>query len=53
MLRPDHVLLNLNLLRVDGLEVLDEFEDDLDLKHILVFIPTESDAEEDIVRSYE
>lgn len=50
--RPDLVLLDLNLPKVDGLEMLDTIKDDPSLKRIPVIILTGSDAEEDIVRSY-
>ena len=51
--RPDLVLLDLNLPGVDGLEVLEEMKADPDLRRIPVIILTSSEAEEDIVRSYE
>ncbi|MEO7193041.1 MAG: response regulator [Vicinamibacterales bacterium] len=49
---PDLVLLDLNLPRRDGREVLDEIKRDPLLKHIPVVILTSSQAEEDILRSY-
>ena len=51
--RPDLVLLDLNLPKKDGREVLAEMKDDPDLKVIPVVILTTSKAEEDILRSYE
>lgn len=51
--RPHLVVLDLNLPRIDGLEVLDEIKTDPDLKCIPVVILTSSSAEEDIVKSYE
>ncbi len=50
--RPDLVLLDLNLPRKDGREVLGEIKGDPDLKSIPVVILTTSAAEQDIVRSY-
>jgi len=51
--RPDIVLLDLNLPRKNGDEVLAEVEGDIDLKCIPVIILTSSEAEEDVVKSYE
>ena len=51
--RPDIVLLDLNLPRKDGDEVLDEIRSDEDLACLPVVILTSSGAEEDVVRSYE
>ncbi|HZX32277.1 MAG TPA: response regulator [Rhodocyclaceae bacterium] len=50
--RPDIVLLDLNLPRMDGTEVLVAIKGDPDLKCIPVVILTTSQAEEDIIRSY-
>ena len=50
--RPDLILLDLNLPRKDGREVLAEIKDDPDLKRIPVVVLTTSKAEEDIVRTY-
>jgi two-component system, chemotaxis family, response regulator Rcp1 len=50
---PDLVLLDLNLPRKDGREVLKEIKADEHLKRIPVVILTTSRAEEDIVRSYD
>ncbi|AGB36362.1 response regulator [Natronococcus occultus] len=51
--RPDLVLLDLNLPRKDGEEVLAELKDDPELQSIPVIVLTSSRAEEDIARSYE
>ena len=50
--RPDVILLDLNLPRKDGREVLIEIKADPMLQHIPVIVLTTSKAEEDIVRSY-
>jgi CheY-like chemotaxis protein len=49
---PDLILLDLNLPRRDGREVLEDIKRDPQLKHIPVVILTSSQAEEDILRSY-
>jgi len=51
--RPDLILLDLNLPRMDGREVLREVKDDPILKTIPVIVLTTSAAEEDILKSYE
>jgi CheY-like chemotaxis protein len=51
--RPDLVLLDLNLPRKGGLEVLEEVKSDPDLRRIPVVVLTTSDAERDIVSSYD
>jgi len=51
--RPDLVLLDLNLPRRDGREVLAEIKNDEDLHQIPVVVLTTSAAEEDILRSYQ
>jgi CheY-like chemotaxis protein len=51
--RPDLVLLDLNLPRKDGREVLEEVKADKDLRTIPVVVLTTSEAEEDILRSYD
>lgn len=51
--RPDLVLLDLNLPRKAGHEVLAEIKTDPVLQRIPVVVLTTSDAEEDIVRSYD
>lgn len=50
--RPDLILLDLNLPKKDGREVLAEIKQDEDLKRIPVVVLTTSKAEEDVVRSY-
>lgn len=50
--RPDLVLLDLRLPRKDGREVLRDIKTDESLKRIPVVILTTSDAEEDILGSY-
>ncbi|WP_117594049.1 response regulator [Haloprofundus halophilus] len=50
---PDIVLLDLNLPRKDGDEVLEEIRSDADLAKIPVIVLTSSDAESDVVKSYE
>jgi CheY-like chemotaxis protein len=51
--RPDLVLLDLNLPRRDGREVLAEVKADESLRRIPVVVLTTSQAEEDILRSYD
>ncbi|SDQ29072.1 response regulator [Natronobacterium texcoconense] len=51
--RPDLVLLDLNLPRTNGEEVLRELKDDPELRSIPVIVLTSSQTEEDIARSYE
>jgi CheY-like chemotaxis protein len=50
--RPDLILLDLNLPRMDGREVLASIKEDDSLKSIPTIILTSSHAETDIVRSY-
>ncbi|MEV0399890.1 response regulator [Actinoallomurus sp. NPDC050550] len=50
--RPDLVLLDLNLPRMDGGQVLGEIKADETLRTIPVVVLTTSEAEEDILRSY-
>ncbi|MBE3116690.1 response regulator [Candidatus Bathyarchaeota archaeon] len=50
---PDLILLDLNLPRKDGREVLAEIKTDPKLKRIPVVILTTSQAEEDILKSYD
>jgi two-component system, chemotaxis family, response regulator Rcp1 len=52
MPRPDLIILDLNLPRKDGREVLSEIKSDPELKHIPTVIMTISQAEEDILKSY-
>ncbi|MBN1522585.1 MAG: response regulator [Candidatus Aureabacteria bacterium] len=51
--RPDIILLDLNLPKMNGHEVLSEIKSDPDLKTIPVVILTTSDAEQDIQKTYE
>jgi chemotaxis family two-component system response regulator Rcp1 len=51
--RPDLILLDLNLPRMDGREVLSAIKSDVTLKTIPVVILTTSRAEQDVLRSYE
>jgi len=50
--RPDIILLDLNLPKKDGREVLADLKSDPDLKRIPIVILTTSKAEEDIIKSY-
>lgn len=50
--RPDVVLLDLNLPKMGGREVLEAVKGDPDLRSIPVVVLTTSSAEEDIVRAY-
>ncbi len=50
--RPDLILLDLNLPKKNGRDVLTEIKEDPDLKRIPVVILTTSSAEEDIIKSY-
>ena len=51
--RPDLVLLDLNLPRKDGREVLAELHSDPELKVVPVIVLTTSEAEQDILHSYQ
>jgi CheY-like chemotaxis protein len=51
--RPDLVLLDLNLPRMDGREVLAAVKGDDDLSSIPVVVLTTSEAEEDVLKSYQ
>ncbi|MGQ0839061.1 response regulator [Actinokineospora sp.] len=51
--RPDLILLDLNLPRFDGRQVLAEIKEDPALRLIPVVVLTTSEADEDILRSYE
>jgi len=50
---PDIILLDLNMPGMDGKEVLQEIKKDQRIKRIPVVIMTSSDAEEDILKSYD
>src|SRR6195952_5002558 len=49
---PDLILLDLNLPKMDGREVLAEVKEDPELRSIPVVVLTTSEAEEDVIRSY-
>jgi chemotaxis family two-component system response regulator Rcp1 len=51
--RPDLILLDLNLPKKDGREVLEEIKSDGDLKKIPVVVLTTSAAERDILKAYD
>jgi CheY-like chemotaxis protein len=51
--KPDLLLLDLNLPRVDGYQVLEEIRADLKLRSMPVLVLTTSGQEKDIIRSYE
>ena len=51
--RPDLILLDLNLPRMDGREVLAHIKADASLRYIPVVVLTSSQAEQDIVRAYD
>lgn len=50
--KPDLIIMDLNLPRKDGRELLAEVKDDENLKYIPIVIMTISQAEEDILKSY-
>ena len=50
--RPDLILLDLNIPKKDGRQVLAEIKEDDNLKRIPVVILTTSRAEEDVIKSY-
>lgn len=52
-IRPDLILLDLNMPRKDGQDVLEELQADDDLCRIPVVVLTSSESEEDIAKSYE
>lgn len=51
--RPDLILLDLNLPRMSGHEVLAEIKSDPELRRIPVVVLTTSQAQEDVVKSYD
>jgi CheY-like chemotaxis protein len=51
--RPDLLLLDLNLPRVDGRQVLEKVRSDSRLRRMAVVVLTTSRQEEDVLRSYE
>ena len=51
--RPDIILLDLNLPKKDGREVLQDIKTDPDLRRIPVVVLTTSKAEEDVLRTYD
>jgi len=51
--RPDLILLDLNLPKYDGRQLLEKVKSDPELSRIPVVVLTTSSAEEDILRSYE
>jgi two-component system response regulator len=51
--RPDLILLDLNLPKRDGRQVLSEIKGDPELRRIPVVVLTTSEAEEDVLRSYD
>jgi chemotaxis family two-component system response regulator Rcp1 len=51
--RPDFILLDLNLPKMDGREVLARIKEDADLHTIPTVVLTTSEAEEDVLKSYE
>jgi CheY-like chemotaxis protein len=51
--RPDLILLDLNMPRMDGREVLQEIKQDASLRTIPVVVLTTSDADQDVLRSYD
>jgi CheY-like chemotaxis protein len=50
---PDLILLDLNLPRIDGREVLEEIKKDEEFRRIPVVVLTTSQTDEDILRSYQ
>jgi two-component system, chemotaxis family, response regulator Rcp1 len=50
--RPDMILLDLNIPKKDGREVLEEIKQDDSLRYVPVIVLTTSNAEQDIVKTY-
>jgi two-component system response regulator len=50
--QPDVILLDLNMPRMDGLEVMQEVGKDDQLKHLVIVVLTSSKADEDVLRAY-
>jgi CheY-like chemotaxis protein len=51
--RPELILLDLNMPLKDGREALEEIKNDLDLKRIPIVVLTTSQAEEDVLATYD
>ena len=51
--RPDIILLDLNLPKKDGREVLSDIKTDVELRRIPVVVLTTSRAEEDVLKAYD
>lgn len=51
--RPDLIMLDLNMPRMNGFEVLEKIKTDPDLRLIPAVVMTTSDADEDVIKSYE
>jgi chemotaxis family two-component system response regulator Rcp1 len=49
---PDLLLLDLNMPRMDGTQVLEAISKDDALRHLVVIVLTSSDADQDVLRSY-
>jgi two-component system, chemotaxis family, response regulator Rcp1 len=49
---PDIIMLDLNMPRMDGIEVMEAISKDDRLKHLVIVVLTSSDADEDVLRAY-
>jgi CheY-like chemotaxis protein len=49
---PDLILLDLNMPRMSGMEVMEEVTKDKRLNHLVIIVLTSSQADEDVLRSY-